>query len=138
MKEDIISSPLGELRSGAGPSGHQRGISEASVIDRGRPMRRGDISLERILSRSMKRFRSADGTMHGFLVGVKPPYISSKLSLGGIGRLKKQIEEQVARFKVLHEINTSIFVKLFIIIHCTPFSVNNHRSYVSWTNVASI
>ena len=118
-KESITSISPSILRFETGPSGHQRGTSKASVIDRGRSMRRGEISLKQVLSRSLKRFPSADRTTHDLPIGVKSPYDSSKLSFGEMGRLKKQAEEQVARFEVLHENDVTILSKVCTSIQCT-------------------
>ncbi len=80
---------------------HHRGISEASVIDRGRPMKRGDTSLIRSLSKPMLRSPSVGEGSLDIPSGFKATEAPCKVPDEESRYLKKQADEQAEEFKVL-------------------------------------
>ena len=80
---------------------HQRGGPEAPVIDRGRPMKRGDTSLIRSLSKPMLRSPSLSKGHIDIPDGFKATEAPCKVPDAELRHLKKLADEQVEEFKVL-------------------------------------
>ena len=80
---------------------HQTGISESSVIDRGRPMKRGDTSLIRSLSKPMLRSPSLKKGIVEIPNGFKAIEAPHKIAAAESRYLKRQADEQVKDFRVL-------------------------------------
>ena len=116
VDERMISKPTSGLRFAANAPGHQRGASasEVSVINRGRPMKRGDISLHRNLSYNSKRSGSAQGASdlpQGICLGDAVSHMTYEERKS----LKNQAQAQVARFEILHERDVSDLSKVLSI-----------------------
>lgn len=80
---------------------HQKGTSQASVIDRGRPMGRGDTSLMQKLSKPLLRTPSVDGTEVEIPSGLRAKEASRNLPKDELKLLKRQADERVESFEVL-------------------------------------
>ena len=80
---------------------HQRGTSEPSVIDRGRPMKRGDTSLIRSLSKPLLKNPSLHRGYSDIPGGFKATEAPCRVPDAESRYLKKQANEQVEEFKVL-------------------------------------
>ena len=115
---------------------HHRGISEASVIDRGRPMKRGDTSLIRSLSRPMLRSPSVGQGLLDIPSGFKATEAPCKVPDEESRYLKKQADEQAEVFKVLPIKQVSKLSKVRISSeNFGVLSSNNNRSYDFSRNV---
>ena len=96
----------------ANASGHNRVASEASVMNRGRPTRRGDLTLQRSVSGAIQRAESDDDTVLDLPVGFRLSDAPDHLSYVEMRSLKKQAQEQVARFELLQEKHVSSLSKV--------------------------
>ena len=83
------------------PLRHQSGMSEPSVINRGRPMKRGDTSLIRSLSKPMLRSPTLGKGYPDIPSGFKATEAPCRVPDAESRYLKKQADEQVEEFKVL-------------------------------------
>lgn len=117
---------------------HQRGASEASVLERGRPMRRGDTSLMQRLSRAKLRGPSLAEENIGIPTGSKPREASTVIPIAELEFLKQQAYEQVESFEVLAAKDVSSLSKvcLFRVEHSRKLM--KLRNYHFWMSDASI
>ena len=103
MDERISRKQSSGLRNDANLMGHCRVASEASVINRGRPTKRGDMTLQRNPSGAIKRIESEDDAVLDLPVGFRLADAPSNLSYHEMRILKNQAKDQVARFELLQE-----------------------------------
>ena len=92
---------------------HRQGTSQVSVIDRGRPMGRGNISLIQKLSKPLLRNPSIDGTEVEIPRGVRAKEASSSVPKEELRLLKRQADEQVESFEVLSMKDVSSLSQVF-------------------------
>ena len=88
-------------------SGHQRAESEASILNRARPMRRGDTTLQRSLSRTLKFQDSVDSPTQELPQGIHMEIARDKMMACEIRRLKELAELSVKEYRVLTESDVS-------------------------------
>jgi len=93
---------------------YQRGISKPSVIDRERPMKRGDTSLIPSLSKPMLRSPSLGKECLDISSGFKATEAPCRVPDAESRYLKKQANEQVEAFKVLPINQVSELTKVII------------------------
>ena len=98
----LITTPTTDSQSG-----HQRVNSEQSVLHRGRPMKRGDMSLQRTLSKAKKKDSTSVGPSKKLPVGVEAANAANAISDEELWMLKKQANEQVKHFEILHHSDVS-------------------------------
>ncbi|MCJ1476480.1 hypothetical protein MMC13_005146 [Lambiella insularis] len=111
VDETSTAKPLLPLRSGKITpeplaTGHQSGVSENSVMNRGRPTKKVD-SLQRILSKTahsdkVTRFEYAD-----LPFGVRNTKATTSIPFDELRRLKKHAEASAATFRILREAEVS-------------------------------
>lgn len=90
---------------------HQRVNSEASVIDRGRPLGRGDTSLMQKLSKPILRTPSLDEVE--IPTGFRAKEASSIVPRDELKLLKRQADEKVENFEVLSIKDVSNLSKVY-------------------------
>ena len=79
---------------------HQRMTSESSVMNRGRPMRRGDASLQRGISRGLKG-AAVDGSFAELPTGYKKGHVTQAVMHDELRGLRRDAEEQASGYEVL-------------------------------------
>ena len=114
VDDRMMMKPTSGLRFAANVPTHQRGMStsDTSVINRGRPMKRDEASLQRGLGYATKRPGSGQDTSN-LPQGMPIDDAISQLSYEESRDLKKQAQAQVARFEVLREKDVSDLSKVF-------------------------
>ncbi|MCJ1280822.1 hypothetical protein MMC26_000139 [Xylographa opegraphella] len=88
-------------------TGHQRGVSENSVINRGRPTRKPDASLQRILQKCTEDDRAAKAAFGDLPEGISNAKAISIIPIDELRNLKKHAEASAAAFRVLREMEVS-------------------------------
>lgn len=96
--------------------GYQRETSEGFVIDRARPMRRGDTSLMHSLSKPMLRSTFCNGDDVEIPTGFNAREASNNVSKADLKILKKQADERVENFEVLSLKDESDLSKVDILL----------------------
>ncbi|MCJ1433087.1 hypothetical protein MMC27_002446 [Xylographa pallens] len=89
------------------PISHQRGVSESSVINRGRPTRKPDASLQRILQKCTEDDRAAKAAFGDLPDGINNAKAVSVIPIDELRNLKKHAEASAAAFRVLREMEVS-------------------------------
>ena len=84
-------------------SQHQRMVSESSVMNRGRPMKRGDVSLQRSVSRGLK-MAFINGSFPELPKGYKKGQVNEAIDNEELRGLHRDAEEQVLDYKVLTQL----------------------------------
>ncbi|MCJ1311656.1 hypothetical protein MMC25_005329 [Agyrium rufum] len=94
-------------KSPRGPfAGHQRAESEASILNRGRPMKRGDMSLQRNVSRGLYMPES-ESFNEDLPTGIKPGIATKEMYPDELRRLRKLAEARATSYKVLREVDVT-------------------------------
>jgi hypothetical protein len=83
------------------PLWHQRGTSEASVLNRGRPMTRGDTSLVQKLNKTALRGPPLSEAKSAVPTGFRVNEVSSKFLDSDLRILKQQADERIKTYEVL-------------------------------------
>ena len=91
-------------------SGHQRAESEASILNRARPMRRGDMTLQRSLSRTLKLQGSVEEPE--LPQGMQVEVACNEMTACEIRRLKQLAQLSVKDFRVLSETDVSSLTRV--------------------------
>lgn len=102
---------------------YQGETPEASVIDRARPMRRGDTSLMHSLSKPMLRNPFQKGEAVEIPTGSNAREVSNNISQADLKILKQQAEERVEHYEVLSLKDESDLSK----VHLFPWQSMNAR-----------
>lgn len=115
------------LRAMTSPPGHSRGVSESSVINRGRPMKRGDTTLHRVPSRPsmIPESPSLSDMPTDLPRGVRLTRAASSMTYEEIRKLKKQAESHAQDFEILYDNDFSDLTKVHFLLIFTGASVNN-------------
>ena len=113
VDERMTAKPTSGLRFAASSPSHQRGVSasEVSIIHRGRPMKRSDASLHRNPSYGSKSSGIAQ-TASDLPQGMPVCDAINQFSYEERQNLKRQAQEQVARFEILREKDVSDLSKV--------------------------
>lgn len=95
---------------------YQRENSEPSVIDRARPMRRGDTSLMHSLSKPMLRSTFYKGEDVEIPTGFNAREASNNVTKADLKILKQQADERVENFEMLSLKDESDLSKVYLIL----------------------
>ena len=82
---------------------HQRMTSDSSVLNRGRPMKRGDVTLQRSVSRSLK-MALINGSFAELPRGYRKGQIPYAVLNGELFGLRRDAEEHVSGYEVLTQL----------------------------------
>ncbi|MCJ1288590.1 hypothetical protein MMC34_000118 [Xylographa carneopallida] len=88
-------------------AGHQRGVSESSVINRGRPTRKPDAPLLRILQKCTEDDRAARAAFGDLPDGINNTKAVSVIPTDELRNLKEHAEASAAAFRILREMEVS-------------------------------
>ena len=108
VQTQVESSPRSRFVAN---TGHQRAESEASILNRARPMRRGDMTLQRGLSRNMMLQEPVNLPTNELPQGMLSGMANEKLTACEIRRLKHLAELNIRDFRVLNETEVSSMTK---------------------------
>lgn len=101
-REKLVTANLSSAHGASGhPLWHQRGVSEASGLNRGRSVVRGDTPVVQILNRTALRAPSLSEEKCTLPTGFRVAEISGKLLDSDFKVLKKQADERITAFEVL-------------------------------------
>ena len=84
-------------------SQHQRMVSESSVMNRGRPMKRGDVSLQRSISRSLK-MAFINGSFGELPKGYKRGQLPDAMINNELYGLRRDAEELASSYEILTQL----------------------------------
>ncbi|MCJ1420012.1 hypothetical protein MMC32_006368 [Xylographa parallela] len=112
IDETATIRTMNALRSGKTtpepvPTGRQRGVSESSVINRGRPTRKPDASLQRVLQKCTEDDIAAKAAFGDLPDGINKAQAVSVIPTNELRNLKKHAEASAAAFRVLREMEVS-------------------------------
>ncbi|MCJ1400289.1 hypothetical protein MMC11_003493 [Xylographa trunciseda] len=112
IDETATIKTVNALRSGKTtpepiPTGHQRGGSESSVMNRGRPTKKHDVSLQRILNKCTEDDINAKAAFGDLPNGVNNAKAVSVIPTDELRNLKTHAEASASAFRVLRETEVS-------------------------------
>ena len=112
IDETATITTMNALRSGRttpelGPTGHQRGVSESSVMNRGRPTKKPSASLRRVLDRCTEDDIAAKAAFSELPMGISNAKAVSAIPTGELRNLKQHAIASAAAFRVLRETDVS-------------------------------
>ena len=99
------------VQNGSGLSIHQRGASETSILNRGRPTKRGDLSLKRTASSTLRSLSDGCETI-SLPEGFKPSDVSEVITIQEMRLLKENAEDQATEFEILHHKDVQMLSKV--------------------------